>query len=468
MGVEEKQLQAFLEEGAEKHGVPGIAVGIYNDGEEHYAFHGVTSIDNPLPVDERTLFLFGSTFKTFTATAMMRLVEQGKVELDAKVRKYIPELKLKDEQAARDVTILQLFNHTAGWQGDFMETTGEGDDALAKYVEKMAEVEQTTPLGTAFAYNNAAVNLAGRVIEKVTGKTYEKAMKELLFEPLGLQNIFFFPNEVMTRKFAVGHKQDPNTGEMKIARPWAMARAGAASGGSGVCSNAGDLIKWGLFHLGDGRANDGTQVLSEELLKKMQEPTFEMPGSALGDAVGISWFLRDIEGVRVVFHGGDVNGQHSEFKMIPERNFVISMLTNCDLPGFELMDEVEKWAFENYLGIVEKEPEPIKLSDEQLEDFVGDYETRVAAVHITAKDGGLLLKVDPKQEAIDALTESGEDVPPDYPPFPLGFLPGEEDRYIITEGIGKGMKGFFVRDDAGKVEAVHVGGRLATRTSSAS
>jgi CubicO group peptidase (beta-lactamase class C family) len=462
--IEEKQLQTFVEEGAERLGVPGIAVGVYHEGEEHYAFHGVTSIENPLPIDENTLFLFGSTFKTFTATAMMRLVDQGKVRLDDKVRKYVPELKLKDEDVAREVTILHLFNHTAGWQGDLMEMTGDGDDALEKYVAKMAEIEQVSPLGTTFAYNNAAVNLAGRVIEKITGKTYEKAMKELIFEPLGLHNCFFFANEAITRRFAVGHKQDPNTGEVKIARPWAMARAGAPSGGSGDSSNAGDLIKWGRFHLGDGRAEDGTRVLSEQLLKHMQEPTFEMPGSAVGDAVGIAWLLRDVDGVRLVGHGGDVNGQHSEFVMVPERDFVISMLTNCDLPGFELMDEVQKWALENYVGVIDKDPEPIKLSDEQLAEFLGEYETRVAGVKITAHDGGLLLKVNPKQEAIDALTESGEDVPPDYPPFPLGLLPGEGDRYIITEGLAKGMKGFFVRDEAGKVEAVHVGGRLATRT----
>jgi hypothetical protein len=298
------------------------------------------------------------------------------------------------------------------------------------------------------------------------GKPFEQAMRELIYEPLGLRNCFFTANEAITRRFAVGHKQDPNTGEIKIARPWAMARAGTASGGGGISSNAGDLIKWARFHLGDGRAADGTRVLSEELLKKMQQPTFEMPGSAVGDAVGISWLLRDVDGVRFVGHGGDVNGQHSEFVMVPERDFAISMLTNIDLPGFELMDEVQKWALENYIGVIDKDPEPIKLSDEELAAFLGDYETRVAGVTITAKDGGLLLKVNPKQEAIDALTESGEDVPPDYPPFPLGMLPGEGDRYMITEGVGKGMKGYFVRDESGTVEAVHVGGRLATRTKS--
>ena len=87
-------LQQRLTELATEHEVPGVAVGVLIDGEEHYAFHGVTSVENPLPVDEKTLFQFGSTGKTYTATAIMRLVEQGKVDLDAPVRTYLPEFKL--------------------------------------------------------------------------------------------------------------------------------------------------------------------------------------------------------------------------------------------------------------------------------------------------------------------------------------------------------------------------------------
>src|SRR6185295_4724161 len=99
------ELQAKLTELAAELDVPGVAVGVVLDGEEHYAFAGITSVENPLPVDETTLFQFGSTGKTFTATAIMRLVEQGKVDLDAPVRTYVPELALKDESVASKVTV---------------------------------------------------------------------------------------------------------------------------------------------------------------------------------------------------------------------------------------------------------------------------------------------------------------------------------------------------------------------------
>ena len=201
MGSDQETLQAWVAESAERLAVPGVSVGVYHDGAEHRAVWGVTSVENPLPVDDDTLFQFGSTGKTFTATAIMRLVAEGRVDLDATVRTYLPELRLQDESVARDVTVLQLLNHTAGWAGDVFDSTGDGDDALARYVEKMADVDQVTPLGASVSYNNASLSVAGRVIERVTGTTFERAIAQLIFEPLGLEHCFFFPNDIMTRRF---------------------------------------------------------------------------------------------------------------------------------------------------------------------------------------------------------------------------------------------------------------------------
>src|SRR5881398_473482 len=139
-----QELRDKVIELATEHNVVGVAVGVFFEGEEHYAFHGVTSVENPLPVDETTYFQFGSTGKTYTATAMMRLVEQGKVDLDAPVRTYLPDFNLRDEDVASKVTVLHLFNHTAGWEGDMMDNTGDGDDALEKYVTLMERLQQVT------------------------------------------------------------------------------------------------------------------------------------------------------------------------------------------------------------------------------------------------------------------------------------------------------------------------------------
>ena len=461
MSIDQEQLQKQVSEGAQALEVPGVSVGVSHAGEEQYAYFGVTSVENPVPVDENTLFQFGSTGKTYTATAMLRLVDQGLVDLAAPVRTYLPELKLKDEETAKNVTVLHLFNHTAGWAGDVFENTGDGDDALARYVEGMAKIDQVTPLGSTVSYNNAALCLAGRVLEKVTGKTYEQAVRELVFEPLGLKQSFFFPNEIMTRRFAVGHEQHPD-GRIAVTRPWAMARSGSPAGG--ISSNSKDLITWARFHLGDGTARDGSRVLPESLLKKMQEPTVEMKGSAIGDYVGISWLLRDVEGVRLVGHGGDTIGQHSQFVMVPERDFAISVMTNCGPNGSTFMEELVKWALEAYAGVVERDPVPIDADDATIAQYTGRYETAAVWADITAAKGRLLVKVEIKPETLKQLYDAGTEVP-EQPPIPLGLLEGTGDRYVVSDGPGKGMRGYFVRNAAGEIEAVHVGGRLATRTS---
>lgn len=460
MNVSEQDLRDQVAAAAAELEVPGASVGILHDGRELYAHHGVTSVEHPLEVDENTLFQFGSTGKTFTATAMLRLVEQGLVDLDAPVRRYVPELRLKDEGVAATVTVLQLLNHTAGWAGDLMHDTGNGDDALARYVELMADLEQEFPPGTSVSYNNASLSLAGRVIEKVTGTTYEQAVRDLVLDPLGLENSWFFPNEIMTRRFAVGHTQKPD-GQIVVARPWAMARGSAPAGG--ISANSRDLLAWARFHLGDGTAADGTRLLSQEMLQRMQQPTVDMAGSALGDAVGISWLLRDVDGVRLVSHGGTTNGQHSSFVMVPEHGLAISVMSNCGPNGPQLNEQVTAWALEAFAGVVDSDPDPVTLTSDQLAPYVGAYATVAATVDIAEHEGGLLGTVELKPEVIEQLHAEGEDSDiGEQPPFPLGLLPGDGDRFIVTDGPGKGMKGYFVRD-GDTISGVHLGGRLATR-----
>jgi len=458
----ESDLQEFVAAAAQELDVPGVSVGIHADGQDHFAYHGVTSIENPLEVDENTIFQFGSTGKTFTATAIMRLVDQGRVDLDAPVRRYVPELALKDPDVAGQVTVLHLLNHTAGWAGDLLDNTGDGDDAIEKYVARMANLEQETPLGASVSYNNASLSLAGRIIEHVTGQVFQQAIKELLLEPLGLDNSYFFPNEVMTRRFAVGHTQKPD-GTIVVARPWALPRGAAPAGG--ISSDSRDLMTWARFHLGDGTAKDGTRVLAEELLKRMQQPTADMKGSALGDAVGLSWLLTDVDGVRLVAHGGTTNGQHSSFVLAPERGLAISSMTNCGPNGPQFNERVEAWALEVFAGVRKPQEEPMTLTDAELAPFTGAYATIAATVDIVEREGLLEAKVAIKPEVLEQLREAGEatDMDSEQPPFVLGLLPGDGDRYVITEGPAKGMKGYFVRDDAGRITGVHLGGRLASR-----
>lgn len=451
-------LQDFVTEKARELKVPGAAAGVIVDGQEHTAFEGVTSVENPLEVNADTLFQFGSTGKTFTATAMMRLVDQGKVDLDAPVRAYVPELRLQDSEAAEKVTVLQLFNHTAGWQGDAIKDTGDGDDALEKYLALMADLVQVSPLGATVSYNNASLSLAGHLIAKVTGQTFEQAVRELLFEPLGLGMTFFTPNEVMSRRFVCGHTLHDD-GRITVARPWAMPRSAAPAGG--MSATVGDQLTWARFHLGDGTAQDGTRLLPAELLARMQQPTAEMPGSALGDAVGIGWLLKDVQGAQLVRHGGTTHGQYSDFTMVPSRGFAVTCLSNCGPNGSQLNRAVSAWALEHFLGLKETVLVAVDRTDEELAEFTGQYETIATALDITAVRGALAASVSVKPDTLRAMREAGEKEPV-QPPMRLGLVAGT-DQYVITEGPAAGMRGYFSRDASGRVDGVHLGGRLAGR-----
>ena len=153
-------------------------------------------------------------------------------------------------------------------------------------------------------------------------------------------------------------------------------------------------------------------MLAEKLLRQMQEPTVDTPGSALGDAVGISWMLRDVDGVRVVGHGGDTIGQHSSFEMVPEHDFAITGLTNCGPNGNQFLDELARWAFETYLGVVDTRSRAAgpRASDE-LADYAGTYETVAATATITVDSGsgGLVLVAEIKPETLEKLKQTGEE-----------------------------------------------------------
>ena len=454
-------LSEFVEATATRFGIPGVAVGVWADGREAYACHGVTSVDNPLPVDPDTLFVLGSVTKTYTATALLRLVTDERVELEAPVRRYVPELQLTDEHAAAQVTVLQLLNHTAGLDWGITVDTGEGDDALASYVARMADMKLIGPPGERPSYSQAGYNLAGRIIEKVTGLTYERAVASLVLGPLGLQHSFFARDDVMTRRFAVGHNRDQN-GILSIARLWRRWRG--ENPGGGLVSSVADQLRWARFHLGDGRAERGARVLSAEVLQRMQQPTVALWGSNLGDAIGIGWFVRDIGGVRAVGHLGSANGQFAELLLVPERGFVVVSLCNAFPDGPACNQAVVRWALETYLGVADREPEPLPYDQAQVREVLGNYENEVMTLTISTDGARLTFEVLMRPEIRAA---ADKELPPDYPPAEIGLLPGNKDEYVITSGGMSGLRGFFTRDQRGAIAGVDLAGRLFTRVPTA-
>jgi CubicO group peptidase (beta-lactamase class C family) len=450
-------LTNFVETMSKQFNIPGVAVGVWANGQEISACHGVTSVENPLPIDRDTLFLVASITKTFTATTLMRLVAEGKVELNVPVRQYVPEFRLKDEQAADQVTVLHLLNHTSGLDWRVSASTGEGDDALARVVARMAEMELLALPGTRTSYSQAGYDLLGRIIEKVTGGAFEQAVAALVLEPLGLSHSFFARDDIMIRRFVVGHNPGED-GTLSIARPWRHARS--ENPGGGLATSVADLLSFARFHLGDDRTESGTQVLPTHLLQQMQEPTAKLQASNLGDAIGLGWFLRDVNSVRTVGHGGSANGQFAELLLVPQRNFAVVSLSNASPGGIPFNQAVLSFALEHYLGLVDRDPEPIPFDAAQAKEIAGTYANAMMTFTVDAVGDRLRLELRIKPE-IRAAVEKAP--PPDPEPADFGLLPGSSDEYIITSGEFKGQRGFFTRDTNGAVVGVDLGGRSFSR-----
>ena len=439
-------LADFVEATAKEFDIPGAVVGVWVDGRELIACHGVTSLDNPLPVDRDTLFVLGSVTKTYTATAIMRLVEAGRVELEAPVRRYVPELRLPDEGAAAQITILNLLNHTAGLDTRMVFDSGDGDDALAGEVAKMAEVTLIGPVGGRASYSQLGYNLLGRVIENVTGQTYEAAVTSLVLDQLGLANSVFTAQQAITRRFAVGHNL--SEGELTVARTWKDTRGN--NPGGGLVSSVSDQLHWARFHLGGG-----------DLARRMQEPTVELHGSTLGDAVGLGWFLRNVDGVRTVGHGGSTNGQFANLLLVPEREFAVVAVSNAGPDsGLEVNQAVFRWALEHYLGMVEGDPEPLPYDPQRAQEIIGHYENEFMTLIIDTEGDTMTVECRIKPEI---RTASERELPPDLPPAGLGLLPGSGDEYIVTGGGLIGQRGFLTRDTDGAIIGADLAGRLFNR-----
>lgn len=450
MSATDQSLDRFVRREMKRLNVPGVAVGIIQGRRRYMKGYGVTNIDHPLPVQADTLFQIGSTTKTFTATTIMRLVEQGRLALDVPIRRYLPELRMRSKAVERDATILHLLTHTGGWLGDVFEDGGRGDDAIANVVAKMAKIKQLTPLGQVWSYNNSGFYIAGRIIEKVTKKTYEKAVQEVLFAPLGMQHSFFFAEDVMPYRVAVGHatRGKKNT----VAKPWALSRSVGPAGA--IVSNLADQLTWAQFHMGDGRAADGKRVLKKSTLKLMQRR--HAAAGSMADEVGISWLMRTVDGERLVGHGGTTNGQLSAFQMVPARNFAVTVLTNSTSGG-QLHRSVVNWALESYVGITQPAPVLLKLDRAELAPYAGSYrqESSGLTMEVAARNGSLVLKL-----PVPPADDSGRR-PPVQPPVPLSFV--GPDKVLATKGPLKGTSGEFLRGPKGAIAWLRIGGRIQRR-----
>ena len=442
-------LCARVVQGMGRWGVPGAVVGVLHGDREQIAAFGVTSVEHPLPVTEDTLFQIGSITKTLTTTAIMRLVEMGVLDLDLPIRTYLPGLCLADESVAARITLRHLLTHTGGFVGDYYDDFGSDDDALARMVAAMAGLPQLTPLGEVWSYNTSGFCLAGRVVEALTGRSFEVALKELLLDPLGLTTSTFFAREAITRRFAVGHNLVD--GQPAVARPWEVPRFCSPSGGI-LCALK-DLLRFARFHMGDGAAPDGMRLLTPRSIALMQTPFLPASGVRM---MGLGWFITPVGGHKIIGHNGGTNGQASDLKIVPEERFAIAVFTNSEAGG-TLCNEIGEAALASYLGITISQPVPLHLPEGALLPYAGRYESAMVVREIMVRDGGLVL-----QTIYKGGFPTPDTPPPPPPPAAPAALYGE-DRVVVLEGPMAGALGEFLRDAGGRIVWLRLSSRIHAR-----
>ena len=417
---------------------PGLALGIFADGVEEHAVFGVTNLETMEPVTNDSLFQVGSISKTFTGTAIMRLVAQGKLDLYAPVRQYLPDFDVQDGSVAARVTVHHLLTHTAGWWGDAFFETGDGDDAVARYIQEiMPALPQLFPPGMCPSYNNAAIVTLGRLIEVATGQDYRSAMQELILDPVGLSASTYDPARVESGSYALGYTDSPagTVPQTPLNFPRGIDPAG------GLWSNTRDQLRYARFHIDNGATQSGDRLLpayTAELMRTPQARFVEISNIA----VGLTWFLQELNGVHLATHDGHTFGQHSSLMIAPDEGFAIIMLSNIETGGGGADPAVLQTAAKKYLGFGEEavqlgmsggpiytpDPEPLMLSEEQLAEYAGRYGTPDLVLTLRVEKGQLLVTFE-NPEVPDLI--HGAVVAPPNKDVPLSVVSGE--RLVIGD-----------------------------------
>ena len=308
--------------------IPAASVAILAGGEIFTTASGILNRNTGVEADEDSVFQIGSITKTWTATLIMQLVDEGLLDLDAPVRDTVPAFAIGDDAAASAITPRQLLSHVSGFEGDLFNDTGVGDDAVEKYLATIADAPQLFAPGERFSYNNAAFVVLGRIVEVLRGTSYDQALRTHLAAPLGLTHVATTAAEAIMFRAALGHIPAESGDEPVPAPVWSLVRSNAPAG-SMLAMTARDLVTYARMHLDGGVSPDGTRVLSEQSVRAMQERQVDLPELGLmGDAWGLGWEIFDWDGGPVIGHDGGTIGQNAFLRMVPGAGVAVAVLTN--------------------------------------------------------------------------------------------------------------------------------------------
>ena len=322
-------IDAYVAAQMEAMHIPGVALGIVHGNQVvHLQGFGVA---NPAgqPMTAQTPLILGSTSKSFTALAIMQLVEGGKVSLDAPVQRYLPWFQVGTSEmraASSRITVRHLLNQVSGIPTGAVEEslTGTGDETLEQEVRALHDVALTAPVGTTYQYSNLNYTTLGLIVQKVSGQSYESYVQQHIFAPLQMRQSFISEREAMQHGMATGYCWwfgYPAPAHVPYLR-------GSLPAGF-LISSAQDMAQYLVAQLNDGRYPDAS-VLSSGGVAQLHHPAATMTThGGRGDAYGMGWVISSA-GEPAIWHGGDTANFHSDVIMLPRKQLGIVVLMNVN------------------------------------------------------------------------------------------------------------------------------------------
>ncbi|RYE26425.1 MAG: serine hydrolase, partial [Sphingobacteriaceae bacterium] len=350
------QIDSLAEKDLKLFNVPGMAVGIVKDGHLIYSKgFGVRSLKTQKPVDPETLFGIASNSKAFTAAALGILVDKKKISWDDKVTKYLPDFKLYDELATKEITIRDLLCHRSGigtGVGDLMHDPDSTTFSVNDIIHNLRYLKPDYSFRSKFAYNNNLYLVAGQVIAKVSKMPLEDFIKKSILLPLGMKSSSAsFHGASSNLNITSAHKV--THGSIRVVTRYTSMKDDAAGG---IYANITDMSKWLLMLINNGKygENLNKQLLSEQTVHELLSPQTIIRTGPLDSyqthfgAYGLGWFMNDERGYKLIFHSGEDVGMVSEVSMIPELSLGVIVLTNNEsTASYAVTDQI----IDGYIGI---------------------------------------------------------------------------------------------------------------------
>ncbi len=332
--ISSKQIDSLTELVLKTFDVPGIAVGVVKDGKLiHTKGYGVRSLRTMQKVDENTLFGVASNTKAFTAAALGMLVDEKKITWDDKVADYIPGFRLYSPYVSSEFTIRDLLTHRSGLglgAGDLMMFPDSSSFTKEEIIHNLRYLKQVSGFRTKYDYDNLLYIVAGEVVAKVSGKSWEDFIESRFLQPLEMTATAVSMKRVKNKSNIIDPHAPVNGKVQALTIDWSE----TANAAGGLVSNVTDLSKWIVVQMDHGKYGNGKQLFSDEVHEEMWTPQTIIPAQAAPPynthfaSYGLGWFLSDVKGYKQVTHTGGLAGVVTQITLLPELKLGIIVLTN--------------------------------------------------------------------------------------------------------------------------------------------